>query len=403
MKAALLIDGNFILYRTVSIVQPNSDSGIRVDTDEDKAQFIRKVAIDFCSQVRLFDGLFDTVVWTIDKKSWRKTYFPEAEYKANRIVDNTINWENVSKIRDEFLNIIKQNGVIVSVVDGAEGDDLICEWSKYYRSKRKPSIIISGDKDLNQLVYFDKTSYCIQYSPITSKLYGAIGFDNWLKGAVEDENKIDIFNFTKPSQTADKILLHDIVAQKSLTVVEIDTLDFIFKKVLMGDAGDNVKPAFNYQSLNKSGKIINHGISEGKADKIVEQYRQSEELDIATLYDKDKLDNLTSLVYDIMKAENKMKKHEILQNIILNAKLVALNSEYSMPKPIADAIKADILDNEEHKHNLNFQNLTIMQNLLKNTDYISENYVQMKASVFKGEDIDENDTSFIKKKKTRLF
>ena len=44
-----------------------------------------------------------------------------------------------------------------------------------------------------------------------------------------------------------------------------------------------------------------------------------------------------------------------------------------------------------------------MQNLLKNTEYISENYVQMKASVFKGEKIDENDTSFIKTKKTKLF
>lgn len=402
MKAALLVDGNFITYRTVSIVQPNPDTKVRVDSKEDMAMFIRKIAIDFCSQVRLFDGLFDTVVWTIDRKSWRKTYFPEAEYKANRTVDETINWENVSTIRDEFLDIMKQNGVLVSVVEGAEGDDLICEWSKYYRSKRKPSIILSGDKDLNQLVYFDNISYCIQYSPITSKLYGAPGFENWLNSAVEDEKKVDIFNVTRPSKTADKMLLHDIVRQKNLTVVEVNALDFVFKKVLTGDGGDNVKPAFNYTKPNKTGKIINHGISEGKAEKIVEEYKLNEELNIEDLYGNDNTNKLADITYKTMKAEGIMTKSEIAKNIKMNAVLVALN-DLSIPKAISEAIKADIIDNDEKRHNLNFQNLTIMQNLLKNTEYISENYVQMKASVFKGEKIDENDTSFIKTKKTKLF
>lgn len=402
MKAALLVDGNFITYRTVSIVQPNSDTKIRVDSKEDMAMFIRKIAIDFCSQVRLFDGLFDQVVWTIDRKSWRKTYYPEAEYKANRVVDETINWDNVNQIRDEFLDIMKQNGVCVSVVEGAEGDDLICEWSKYLQSKRKPSIILSGDKDLNQLVYFDNISYCIQYSPITSKLYGAPGFEKWLNSAVEDEKKVDIFNITRPSKAADKMLLHDIVRQKSLTVVEVDTLDFIFKKVLTGDGGDNVKPAFNYVKPNKTGKEINHGISEGKAEKIVEEYKLNEELKIDDLYGNEYTEELAKITYKIMKAEGIMNVHQIAQNIKMNAILVALNN-LSIPKKVSEAIKADIIENEDRRHNLNFQNLTIMQNLLKNTEYISENYVQMKASVFKGEKIDENDTSFIKTKKTKLF
>ena len=402
MKAALLIDGNFITYRTVSVVQPNSDTKIRVDSDEDKAMFIRKIAIDFCSQVRLFDGLFDQVVWTIDKKSWRKTYFPESEYKANRVVDETINWENVSAIRDEFLDIMKQNGVCVSVVEGAEGDDLICEWSKYLQSKRKPSIILSGDKDLNQLVYFDNISYCIQYSPITSKLYGAPGFGDWLSSAVNDEKNIDIFNITRPSKTADKILLHDIVRQKKLTVVEVNTREFIFKKVLTGDAGDNVKPAFNYTKPNKSGKVINHGISDGKAEKIVEEYKSNEELKIEDLYGNEYTEELAKITYKIMKAEGIMPVHKIAQNIKMNAILVALNN-LSIPKQVVESIKADIISNEDNRHNLNFKNLTVMQNLLKNTKYISENYAQVKFSIFKGEQIDENDMSFIKTKKTKLF
>jgi len=402
MKAALLVDGNFITYRTVSVVQPNEDTKIRVDSKEDMAMFIRKIAIDFCSQVRLFDGLFDTVVWTIDKKSWRKTYFPEAEYKANRVIDETINWENVSTVRDEFLDIMKRNGVLVSVVEGAEGDDLIYEWSKYYRSKRKPSIILSGDKDLNQLVHFDENSYCVQYSPITSKLYCAPGFEQWLKSAADDEKKVDIFNVTRPSKSADKMLLNDIVRQKQLTTVEVPVLDFIFKKVLIGDAGDNVKPAFNYTKPNKSGKVINHGISEGKAEKIVEEYKQSDELNVEDLYGNEQTKKLADITYKTMKAEGIMAASQIAQNIKMNATLVALN-DLSIPDKVVDAIKADIIDNDGNRHNLNFQNLTIMQNLLKNTEYISDNYVQVKANVFKGEKIDENDTSFIKKKQTKLF
>jgi hypothetical protein len=103
-----------------------------------------------------------------------------------------------------------------------------------------------------------------------------------------------------------------------------------------------------------------------------------------------------------MKAEGIMNVHQIAQNIKMNAILVALNN-LSIPKKVAEAIKADIIENEDKRHNLNFQNLNTMQNLLKKTEYVSENYVQMKASVFKGEKIDENDTSFIKTKKTKLF
>lgn len=403
MKAALLVDGNFITYRSVSIVAPNSDTGIRVDTKEDMSVFIRKIAMDFCSQVRLFDGLFDTVVWTIDKKSWRKTYFPEAEYKANRVIDSSINWENVSKVRDEFLDVMKQNGVIVSVVDGAEGDDLIYKWAKYFRSNRKPSIILSGDKDLNQLVHFDDISYCVQYSPITSKLYAAPGFNDWIKSSAEDEKNIDIFNFSKPSKTGDKILFSDIVRQKNLMVVEVDVLDFIFKKVLIGDAGDNVKPAFHYQKENKSGKVINHGVSDAKAEKIVNEYKEKENLDISTLYDYEKLKPLSEIVFKTMKADGICSAHDISQNIVMNATLVALNEEYSIPKKVVSLINDDIETNIEHKHTLNFQNLTTMQNLLKNTEYVSEDYVQMKSSIFKGEKIDEKDTSFIKSSKTKLF
>lgn len=403
MKAALLIDGNFIIYRTVSVVQSTADSNIKIDSDEDMAIFMRKIAMDFCSQARLFDGLFDTVVWTIDRKSWRKTYFPELEYKANRTVDTTINWDNVSIIRDEFLNIMKQNGVLVSVVEEAEGDDLICEWVKYYKGKRKPSIVISGDRDLNQLVYFNNISYCIQYSPITSKLYGAVGFEDWLNTAVNDKKKVDIFNFTKVTNESDKILLHDIVKQKSSIIIEINSDDFIFKKVLVGDSGDNVKPAFNYQSPNKTGKIINHGISEAKAEKIVEEYKLNHKLNVSDLYDIQTVMPLANIVFNTMKASGIMSVDNIAQNIILNAKLMVLNDEYSIPEKITESIKVDIMQNEEKRKNLNFQNLTSMQNLLKNTKYIDENYIQIKSDIFKGENIDEKDTSFITNTKTKLF
>lgn len=401
MKSAILIDGNFFTYRTVSIIETNKETNKKVSTKEDMAILMRKIATDLCSQVKLFDGIFDTIIWTIDTKSWRKTYYPELNYKGNRVVDDTIVWENVNKVRDEFLDILEKKGVIVSKVSGAEGDDLIYAWNKMFKEIGKPTIILSGDKDLNQLVYQNEKSNCIQYSPITEKIYCDNGFNDWLNE--DNGEEINIFNFSKPSNNGDKLLLKDIINEKKLQVVEIDPVYFTYRKVLMGDAGDNVKGVFFYEKANKTGKVIKHGVSEAKAEKIVDFYiLENNKLEKSKLYDNETQGVFAKITHEIMKADGIMNESLIKQNFNSNVIMMVLDKE-SIPESVYDEIQNDINEHWGSKNKLNIKDMMSMKTLLDGTDYIDENYIQVKASIFKGDNDDDDDMSFIKKKQNKLF
>ena len=114
-KATFIIDGNYHLFRSLFVL-PKTD-GKHINTDSDAKSYMQKIATDLAYQIRALDGLIDEVVWTIDSKSWRKDFYPEAQYKANRKSNDTINWENFSKISSEFVEILKEKGVVISKIN----------------------------------------------------------------------------------------------------------------------------------------------------------------------------------------------------------------------------------------------------------------------------------------------
>ena len=121
-RHTFVIDGNYFLFRTLYVLPRRGKSKEMLGTQEDANAFMKKLATDFSYQVRLFEGLIDKIVWTQDSRSWRKDFYPEADYKGNRKQDNSINWENFSKVTEDFISLISKSGVIISKVDGAEGD-----------------------------------------------------------------------------------------------------------------------------------------------------------------------------------------------------------------------------------------------------------------------------------------
>jgi hypothetical protein len=50
-----------------------------------------------------FDG--SHVVVFLEGRSWRKDFYPEAEYKANRSESSNVNWDNFHKVSEEFKAI----------------------------------------------------------------------------------------------------------------------------------------------------------------------------------------------------------------------------------------------------------------------------------------------------------
>ena len=104
---------------------PRNKNGVLLGEENEQAQSMRKLCIDFASEVRKMRPFIDQIVVAVDSKSWRKDLFPEAEYKGTRTVDETVNWTAVYHIYDEFRVYLAKQGVIIQQTNGAEADDIL--------------------------------------------------------------------------------------------------------------------------------------------------------------------------------------------------------------------------------------------------------------------------------------
>lgn len=102
----------------------------------------------------------DIILALEGSSSWRKEFYPK--YKANRVLNENIDWENdVFPTIDEIVEIIKETlPYKVIKVKGAEGDDVVATLSEY---SKEPVMVISEDKDFIQLLRLPNV---VLYKPI---------------------------------------------------------------------------------------------------------------------------------------------------------------------------------------------------------------------------------------------
>ncbi len=402
-RHTFVIDGNYFLFRTLYVLPRKSKKSEMLGTDEDATVFMRKLATDFAYQIRLFEGLIDKVVWTIDSRSWRKDFYPEAEYKGNRKQDSSINWANFSKVTEEFTQLLIKQGVIYSKVDGAEGDDLMYAWNTESLANDKSVIMFTGDKDLVQLVNKNKNNntHTILFSPAHKKLYTYQGFSEWLT-TEEKETSTDLFDVLKTSSSPEsqsKKLLSSIISKKKVSVVEVDPEDFRFRKVLTGDSGDNVPPAYWHISTPKNGNPRRYGISEAKAGSIIQEFKDKHgSLSHMYLYDEGYITDLANILIRHMKAKH-MSREQIISNLKSNVNLMVLSS-HTIPEGILD----EMFQSVESQININelvLPNVSTMKKIVEGTKYDGDDNSAFKASFFKGDSDDSNDMSFITNKTTK--
>ena len=372
-------------------------------TDEDATVFMRKLATDFAYQIRLFEGLIDKVVWTIDSRSWRKDFYPEAEYKGNRKQDSSINWANFSKVTEEFTQLLIKQGVIYSKVNGAEGDDLMYAWNTESLANDKSVIMFTGDKDLVQLVNKSQNNntHTILFSPAHKKLYTYQGFSEWLT-TEEKETSTDLFDVLKTSSTPEsqsKKLLSSIISKKKVSVVEVDPEDFRFRKVLTGDSGDNVPPAYWHISAPKNGKPRRYGISEAKAGAIIQEFKDKHgSLSHMYLYEDGYITDLANILIRHMKAKH-MSREQIISNLKSNVNLMVLSS-HTIPEGILDEMFKSV-ESQININELVLPNVSTMKKIVEGTKHDGDDNSAFKASFFKGDSDDSNDMSFITNKTTK--
>jgi len=405
-RHTLVIDGNYFLFRTLHVLPKPAKGKDILGTKKDMSVYIRKLSTDLSYQIRLFEGLIDNVVWTLDSRSWRKDFYPDADYKGNREPNNKINWNNFSNVTEEFKQILARKGVIISKVDGAEGDDLMYAWNTECISQEKSVILFTGDRDLIQLVNYNQLNGChtILFSPVNKKLYTYQGFSNWLNSTEETEkDNIDLFDSLKTQISPEnrvKKLLNQFISRKKITVDEIDIKEFSFCKVLTGDSGDNVPSAYWYKKTSKDGKSRTYRISEKKAQAIVTEFKKKHnDLNILYLFNEDCLIDLRNILVKVMKATH-MSPEQILVNIKNNISLMILNS-----KTIPESILDEMFKTIETKMNydlVDLKGISTMDKLLENTEH-AKSPIDMSAKILNEDDDDDNDDSwsFIKDKKSK--
>jgi 5'-3' exonuclease len=114
--------------------------------------FIRKIATDLCSSLKMLP-IGGRLVFISDSRSWRKDVeIEDGGYKSGRVKDENVDWTIFFDLMQSFGTHLEKMGFIFSRVEGAEGDDLLLYWSEKFNDIGESCIIISGDKDLHQLL-----------------------------------------------------------------------------------------------------------------------------------------------------------------------------------------------------------------------------------------------------------
>ena len=364
-RYTLIVDGNYFLHKTFFIsgkIKSRKDGPLNFidDPQKDADLLAWKLATDFAYEVKRFSPILDGIFYCIDSSSWRKDFYPESnslesaesqQYKGHRKKDNTINWKAIYDLHDKFAESLKSLGCTVSRVSGAEADDLIFAWSSYLNMNNRNALIFSGDNDLIQLVCNNESSgtNTLFYNKFSKSVYTFEGFTDWLSETNMDS--IDIFNQPLDLTSNTKLALQNVV--KGIQIRETDVNEFIFKKILMGDAGDNVSPLHQVIKKGKDGKRRVYNITDTKATKILEDYEANNgRIDQTTFFSSDSITEICKIAKNNLRILDK-NISQLVERYEVNRNLMYLHQK-AIPNAIMDAMLVDI-ENSGYSsiHNIN--------------------------------------------------
>lgn len=406
-KHTLLIDGNYFVYSRLFVLPRPKTGESLVGTPDGKSQFMRKLAIDFASEMRKLQGIVDEVVIAVDSKSWRKDLYPLEEYKGTRVQDNTINWDGVYSIYKEFTDTLAQFGVKIQKTNGAEADDIIYSWSAELVARGKSCIIWTGDRDLVQLVDYSSSTDChaLWYDSARKRMYTYEGFIKNLSYRDSEHMTADDLMFSLSSPT---IMGSDAIKQNmaswidfnKIVVEEINCDEYVMAKLLLGDKSDNIAAVATWQKPTKAGKIRNFSVTEQQAYKVVEQYKkEAGQFHIEDMFVASCVDLVVDIVYRIVAQSN---KSAIKSRLSTNMSLMLLHDN-TIPEGIQNACTKQCIDLLEEEDKAVYEILSDFKKILKDTDHVKE-VVPSSMDPFAMLDITkETNTAFNDKTQKQLF
>lgn len=389
-KHTLLIDGNYFVFSRLFVL-PKPKSGKLLGDDNQRAQFMRKLSIDFASEMRKLKGFVDDVVIAVDSKSWRKDLYPEAEYKGTRKQKDNVDWKSVYQIYKEFQEIMQHHGVTIHQISGAEADDVLFGWSTMLNHRGKSCIVWTGDRDLIQLVNHSDANdaHTIWYYNSKRVLYAYPGFISDMNNSAAHNMDIDdmLFNMNGQHMHRDdyQSRILDWITENKVKVEEVDCDKFILIKMLVGDKSDNIQSVVTWQKEMKDGSLRTYSITDKMAEKIFEQFsKEYKDFTIDYLFSSEYKDILSDIVYRVVGHSN---KDLIKVNLNRNIELMLLHTR-TIPESIQKAIFKAIETDWECAIN-NPENIVELNKILANTKWLEKGGFGPDA--FAGLDVPEED------------
>ena len=391
-RFTLIVDGHNFFFRSLwSTFRQGGKSKI-LSTQKDMDTFEKKLMVDFCAVIKQVNPVINDVVFIMDSHSWRKDLLLQQEYKGNRKkVQEDIDKNGFNTVISNFANTLRTIGVKVSQVERSEGDDLIYAWSEFLFNEGKSSLILSTDKDLNQLVKCVDGVHIIQYGPVKNKLWVSEVSDREIKKLsnrqVTQENLFnEYFTISIENDPFERFI-------EGMDVEVVDPEKVRFMKIVGGDTSDNIFPVY-YKAATETTRA--KGLGEKTVEKIYNQFKEKLgcEFDYHIYNQEDTIKMLCNVIYDVAKInDEEFTRRMLFENIKTNTSLVSLTSE-SIPEDVITNMGTDI-EIESVK------NPAILSKITKETlfsksrfkDYKSS--IQMRSNVMKGVK-DDGDMSFIK-------
>lgn len=345
----VVIDMNNMLFRSMFVLGNFGKKQYTFDDNFETDELMRKLATDISFLVRLINP--SRVIFALDDKSWRKDIKIEENegYKGHRRKDNFLNWDNIFGTMDKFMEICEDNGMIVTKIKKAEGDDLIALWRDELLFNQKQHVIaISGDEDVRQLVTSHvndegKPIFSTVFNPFKQgknaarKLYVPDNFSEWLE---TDDGEVSIWNM----DAAIDIDKGDFCRIRDTEDVRVEVTDgnhIAMKKVFCGDDGDNIPAIYTWIAKEKDGapkidkktgkpKIVR--ITNSPFEKIYESLKNTpgEIIDHVDL-----MERTDKILQGITKVAKQKPTFDITERLKRQIKLVVLD-KLLFPKSILD-------------------------------------------------------------------
>lgn len=221
----LIFDGNYLFHKTFSVWSTyyrGQDMVNVLSNAENRQILLRKCIIDLCHTVNRFKNVKDVTV-VIDSSSWRYKFYANYKYALTKVKEE--HYQQFLECLNEFEQFLRKKGLIVSRVQGAEGDDLMYVWALYYGFiEDEHTVIVTGDSDIRQLITRNVSLY--NNNSKNLRIYCHKTCESYWKN-----------NFNLDTE-----------------IVVTEAFEILLYKVIMGDTSDNIpklKAGFGQKAFEK--------------------------------------------------------------------------------------------------------------------------------------------------------